>query len=111
MPRTVFDPTVSPQHPAGKDIGEAPSPGKISPTSFSYAPRPRSLDGLRLGLVENTKFNSDVLLLKIAHRLHEGYGTTMVHLARKKSSGHSVSEDALARFRQQTDLVLSGVGD
>ena len=112
MPRTVFDPTVSPQHPALKDIGDDQSLGrKRSPRSFSYAPRPRSLNGLRLGLVENTKFNSDVLLLKIAQRLHERYGTTMVHLDRKKSSGHSVSDETLARFQHQADLVLAGVGD
>lgn len=108
MPRTVFDPTVPPQQPVSDDHSTS---GKSAPVSFSYAPRPRSLDGVRLGLVENTKFNSDVLLLKIAQRLHGRYGTTMVHLDRKKSSGHSVSDQALAYFRQHADLVLAGVGD
>lgn len=112
MPRTVFDPTVSPQHPAGKDSGDDQSPGReISPPSFSYAPRPRSLDGLRLGLVENTKFNSAVLLLKIAERLHDRHGMSMIHLDRKKSSGHSLSDEALGLFQQRADLVLAGVGD
>ena len=72
--------------------------------------RPRS-NGLRIGLVENTKFNSDVILLKIAERLHERCGMTMVHLDRKKSSGHSVSDEAMALFQQRADLVLAGVGD
>ena len=40
MNRTVFDPTVPP----------APASG-----AFCYAPRPSSLKGLRVGLVENTK--------------------------------------------------------
>ena len=105
MPRTVFDPTVPPQQPASEDDRTSP------PLSFSYAPRPRSLDGLRLGLIENTKFNSDVLLLKIAQHLRGRYGATMVHLDRKKSSGHSVSDEALAYFRRHADLVLAGVGD
>lgn len=111
MPRTVFDPTVSIQHLALKETDDNQSlQGEVS-NIFSYAPRPRSLNGLRLGLVENTKFNSDVLLLKIAQRLHRRSGMTMVHLDRKKSSGHSVSDEALARFQQQADLVLAGVGD
>ncbi len=112
MPRTVFDPTVPPQSPAMKESGNDQSPGTdISPPPFSYAPRPRSLDGLRLGLVDNTKFNSDVLLLKVAERLHQRYGMSTVHLDRKTSSGHSLSDEALELFEQQADLVLAGVGD
>ncbi len=94
MRRTVFDPTVSFQQMA-----------------FSYAPRPTSLQGLRVGLVENTKFNSDVILLKISERLHDRYGMSMVHLDRKKSSGHSVSDEAIALFQDKADLVIAGVGD
>ena len=105
MPRTVFDPTVPPQQSVAADERTRP------PLSFSYAPRPRSLDRLRIGLIENTKFNSDVLLLKIAQRLRGRYATTMVHLDRKTSSGHSVSDEALAYFRHHADLVLAGVGD
>ena len=65
MSRTVFDPTVSP----------APAPG-----AFLYAPRPTSLKGRRVGLVENTKFNSEVLLRKVAERLAARYQTIMTHL-------------------------------
>jgi hypothetical protein len=94
MRRTVFDPTMP-----------------LETTPFSYAPRPASLQGLRLGLVENTKFNSKELLCKVAERLEQRHGMRMVYLERKKSSGHAVSEEAISLFRQQVDLVLSGVGD
>jgi hypothetical protein len=94
MTRTVFDPTV-------------PQPAQ----AFAYAPRPPSLYGLRVGLVENTKINSAVILRKVAQRLEAGYHMTMVHLERKRSPGHSVSEEALALFRRKTDFVISGVGD
>ncbi len=94
MLRTVFDPTMP-----------------LETNLFSYAQRPASLQGLRIGLVENTKFNSKELLCKVAERLEQRHGMRMVHLDRKKSSGHAVSEEAIALFRQQVDLVLSGVGD
>ena len=45
----VFDPTTEAKEQA-----------------LNYVPRPDSLRNLRIGLVENTKYNSDTLLLKIA---------------------------------------------
>ena len=95
MSRRVFDPTVSP----------------AAPVTFSYAPRPESLHGLRVGLVENTKFNSEVILRKIAERLAARYQITMTHLDHKKSSGHSVTPEAITLFQQKADFVLAGVGD
>jgi hypothetical protein len=95
MRRKVFDPTVS----------------LAKPIIFSYTPRPRSLSGLRVGLVENTKFNSEVVLRKIAERLASQYQISMTHLDRKKSPGHSVTPEAIALFQQKADFVLAGVGD
>jgi hypothetical protein len=95
MRRRVFDPTVS---PAPVD-------------AFSYAPRPTALNGLRVGLVENTKFNSEVILRKIAERLATRYQVTMTHLDHKRSSGHSVTPEAIALLQQKTDFVLAGIGD
>jgi hypothetical protein len=79
--------------------------------TFSLAPRPASLQDLRVGLVENTKFNSDVILLKIAERLAARYHMAMTHLHRKKSSGHSVTSEAIATLRHCADFVIAGVGD
>jgi hypothetical protein len=96
MNRTVFDPTMPPVPASG---------------AFCYAPRPPSLKGLRVGLVENTKFNSEVILRKIAERLAARYQVTLTHLNRKQSPGHSVTPDVIADFQQQADFVLAGVGD
>jgi hypothetical protein len=96
MRRTVFDPTVAAPHAGG---------------AFRYAPRPRSLSGLRVGLVENAKFNSEVILRKIADRLATRYQVILTHVEHKKSSGHSVTPEAVALFQEQTDFVLAGVGD
>ena len=76
-----------------------------------YPPRPAKLDGLRVGLVENTKFNSDKLLLKIAERLKARHGMTMVKMARKKSSGSAVYDHDIAEFKTKADWVLAGIGD
>ena len=75
------------------------------------ASRPASLDGLRLGLVENTKFNSDTLLLKLADRLRERHGMTLTHVSRKRSPSHEVEEAAIATLKAQSDVVIAGIGD
>lgn len=90
----IFDPTISADREA-----------------FSYTPRPKDLHGLKVGLVENTKFNSETILRKIVERLDERYKVKLVHLDHKKSSSHSVSDEALAKFKGLADFVIAGVGD
>ena len=90
----IFDPTISAESEA-----------------FSYAPRPKGLNSLKVGLVENTKFNSETILRKIAERLDEQYKIKMVHVAHKKSSSHSVSEDAIETLKGKADFVVAGIGD
>jgi len=77
----------------------------------TLAPRPVALAGLRVGLIENTKFNADTLLRKIAARLGSQYGMTVGHMARKRSPSHEVDEAAIAELARRADFVVSGIGD
>ena len=56
----LFDPTSTPRE-----------------RTVTLAPRPRDLAGLRVGLVENTKFNSDVILRKLGEELVRRHGMTV----------------------------------
>jgi len=79
--------------------------------SITLAPRPRDLRGLRVGLVENTKFNSDVILTKLGERLARQYGMTVSRMIRKRSPSHPVTDEAADALRRISDFVVSGVGD
>ena len=79
--------------------------------AVELAPRPASLRGLRLGLVDNTKFNSDTLLAKLAERLARRHGTSVALTTRKRSPSHEIDEAAVKTLRAQADLVVSGIGD
>ncbi len=94
MSTELFDPTVS----AGRE-------------TISYAARPESLEGLRVGLVENTKFNSDTILTKIGERLAERYKMKVVGMNTKQSPAHGVDEDAIKEFKTKADFVIAGIGD
>ena len=79
--------------------------------SLRPAPRPASLAGLRLGLVENTKMNSSAILEKLAARLAARHGTTVTVRNRKRSPSHEIDEAAVRALKSGTDLVISGIGD
>jgi len=90
----LFDPTISTER-----------------SGIDYVPRPKSLQGLKVGLVENTKFNSEVILRKVADRLQSKYGMSMIKLAHKKSSGSAVYPQDVEEFKTKVDFVVAGVGD
>ena len=90
----LFDPTAVPE--------KAP---------IDFVPRPVSIKGLKVGLVDNSKFNSKTILLKIADRLKTSYGVEMAHLVTKTSPGHPVSEAAVSDFKSKTYFVVAGIGD
>lgn len=79
--------------------------------SLTLARRPASLAGLRLGLVDNTKFNSDTLLRKLAERLERRHGARVTSVRRKRSPSHEIDGDDVQTLRSQADLVVSGIGD
>lgn len=90
----LFDPTTPP-----------------SARALTLACRPPGLAGLRLGLVDNTKFNSDTLLGKLAERLQQRHGTRVTVTRRKRSPSHEIDESDIKTLRSQVDLVVSGIGD
>ena len=79
--------------------------------AIALAPRLGELSGLRVGLVENTKFNSDVILTRVGLELGRRYGVTVSRMIRKRSPSHGVTEEAADALRRISDFVVSGVGD
>ncbi len=90
----VFDPTTEAKEQA-----------------IAFAPRPESLRNLRIGLVENTKFNSDKLLLKIATILEQEYGAQSHLLQRKHNSSVPAHEEIIETLTTNCDVVIAGIGD
>ena len=94
MPIQIFDPTT-----------------EATARRIAYVPRPRSLAGLRVGLVDNTKHNSDQLLLRIAAILERDHGAKAHLIRRKKSSGSAPHAEIVDEFKGACDVVVAGVGD
>jgi len=79
--------------------------------AISFPPRPKSLRGVRIGLVENTKFNSDKLLLKIATILENENGAKSHIIRSKSNAGVPVHQEIIDEFVSNCDVVISGIGD
>ncbi len=84
---------------------------EAAPQSVAYAPRPASLQGKRVGLIENTKFNSDRLLQKIGDILKAEYGVAETHMWRKRNSSVPADEAIIAELTKRCDLMVAGIGD
>ena len=79
--------------------------------SIAYAARPDSLEGKRVGLIENTKFNSDRILEKIGQILKEEYGVRETHLYHKRNASVPAHEEIIAEVKKSCDVMVAGIGD
>jgi hypothetical protein len=79
--------------------------------TVAYAPRPGSLEGKRVALIENTKFNSDRLLERIGEILKTEYGVAETRMWRKKNASVPAHEAIIDEVRKTSDAMVAGVGD
>jgi hypothetical protein len=84
---------------------------EVAGRHIAYAPRPKSLAGLRIGLVDNTKHNSDQLLLRIAGLLERDHGAKTHIIRKKKSAGAAPHAEIVEEFRANCDIIVAGIGD
>ena len=85
--------------------------GRIDARRIAPAPRVAALDGLRLGVLDNTKWNAGRLLRKTASRLGERYGFAAVAYYRKESFSKAAEPALIATIAADNDIVLTAIGD
>ena len=85
--------------------------GRVEAEQVAAAPRVESLDGLRLGVLDNTKWNANKLLRNTAARLAERHRFAAVTYYRKESFSKLADPALVARIAAETDIVLTAIGD
>ncbi len=78
---------------------------------IAYVARPASLEGKRVALIDNTKFNSDRLLEKIGQLLKSEYGVAETRAWRKKNASVPAHEQIIDEVRKTSDVMVAGIGD
>ena len=74
-------------------------------------PRPQSLTGLTVGLLENTKPNATVLLRAVGRELQEKYGVREVRMFSKSYFGTPVDESVVQQMLNNCDFAVAAIGD
>lgn len=75
------------------------------------ARRPADLHGRRIGILDNTKSNADILMRRVAELLRQHHGAAEVVYRRKAHAAVGATEQMLDDMAAQCDAVLLGSGD
>ena len=78
---------------------------------FRLNERPNSLQGKTLGLLENSKANSDKVLNELGRILQEKYGLKEVRNFSKHSASLPTKPETIQEMLDGVDLLVTGVGD
>lgn len=86
--------------------GAAPDHG-----AAQLAPRKDSLEGRRIGLLNNAKPNAAEILERVATLLEQRYGVADVMMLSKPSFAVPADDVMMEKLAEQCDAVIAGVGD
>ena len=85
--------------------------GDLGTNTSLAMPRPQSLAGLIVGLLENTKPNATVLLEAVGRELKDRYGVREVRMFRKGYFGTPVEESVVQQMLHNCDFAVAAIGD
>ena len=78
---------------------------------FDGAPRLPAMAGSRLGIIDDSKRNADVLLEELAEVLRTRYEISDVQWHRKPSASRPADPAAIAALATDCDAVVIAIGD
>jgi len=85
--------------------------GVVGAEKKAIAARVRSLDGLRLGILDNTKWNANKLLRELRDQLQAQHPLAAVNYYRKESFSRFADPALVGRIRAENDIAVTAIGD
>ena len=96
MPEPLLDPTGDSERDTNTTLAQ---------------PRPQSLRGLTVGLLDNTKPNGAVILRAVGRELQEKYGVREIRMFQKGYFGTPVEESVVQQMLHNCDFAVAAIGD
>ena len=88
--------------PTGADPG---------PNPLILSARPADIRGKRLGLLDNSKANSDVILRAISSILNNEFEFAEIFYIKKHNASLPPTPEVMADLHRNADLIITGIGD
>jgi hypothetical protein len=85
--------------------------GVVEIEPLALAARAGGLDGLRLGVLDNTKWNANRLLRKTVAKLQQEFSFSVVNHYRKESFSKDADTALIENIAANNDLALTAIGD
>ena len=85
--------------------------GVVEAEPIALAARISSVDGLRLGVLDNTKWNANRLLRKTIAELQKEFSFAAVNYYRKESFSKDAASALIAAIAANNDIALTAIGD
>ncbi len=85
--------------------------GVVHAERLDVAPRVASVAGLRLGVLDNTKWNGWRVLERTAQIAGESAPFASVTRYKKESFSVNAEDELIARIAAENDIALIGIGD
>ena len=85
--------------------------GTVTAEPRELAARPETLDGVRLGVLDNTKWNASKLLRRVVTGLEASLTLAEVNFYGKESFSRPGAAGLLDRIAAENDAVVTAIGD
>ena len=85
--------------------------GTVTADPMRPAPRPAALDGIRLGILDNTKWNASKLLRQVVASLESDLTFAGISHYAKSSFSRPAAAELLDRIAAENDAVITAIGD
>ena len=85
--------------------------GVVGAEKKATAARIPTLKGLRLGILDNTKWNANKLLRALRDKLQAEHPLAAVTYYRKESFSRFADPALIERIRAENDVVFTAIGD
>ena len=84
---------------------------RSQPLTIGAAARPRSLEGLRIGLLDNAKAPVDKMMVHLSRKLRERFPGVEIYTASKSMASQPADAKMLQGLRANSDVVINALGD
>jgi len=85
--------------------------GIVEAQPMSLAPRVKKIDGLRLAILDNSKWNCNKMLRGVRDELQKKHKLAAVNYFTKDSFSSNAAPEMVAEIVANHDIVLTAIGD